>query len=132
MTVNSQTNLAVEIPAGQFCMKIPISTVSVVQFLSFELGSAVSWDIHAPRSRPPGSGRSSRSTLTAGDKVIARRAYCSQGLQKSMCVRPDRATDRPTAKSGSDLVTRNCVFDLQRPSSVTKSESSVTRSSDRR
>ena len=29
-------------------------------------------------------------------KFVARRAYCSQGLQKSMCVRPDRPSDRPS------------------------------------
>ena len=28
--------------------------------------------------------------------IFARRAYCSQGLQKSMCVRPDRPTVRPS------------------------------------
>ena len=60
------------------------------------------------------------------------RVYCSQPLQKSMCVRPGRPTVRPWLKSGSDLVTRNFVFELQQPSSVTKSESSVTRSSDQR
>ena len=31
--------------------------------------------------------------------IIARRAYCSQPLQKSMCVRPDRPTVRPTVRA---------------------------------
>ena len=58
---------------------------------------------------------------------IARRAYCVEGLQKSMCVRPsDRPSVRPSVRghqNGPDLVTRNWVLALVTPSSVTNSGS---------
>ena len=58
--------------------------------------------------------------------IIARRAYCVEPLQKSMCVRvsvrPCRPTDR-THSNGPDLVTRNWVLPFVAPSRVTKTGS---------
>ena len=103
---------------------------------NFGTKKRVGWSINSRthfisvKSRVPTHPTSCAVFLPAGPivhRASKNRCVCVPTVRPSV-----RPTVRPSTKSGSDFVTRNSVFDLQQPSSVTKSESSVTRSSDRR